>query len=114
MSAPPDELNIDTDEAARRLGVSRERLDAMVTEAPPDLPGSPVNVACGDAKRRRLRWPANRLAEWFSAYGRWRAVQDARAKTVVPRSRRRTASMAKLGAKTGKLTMAELNGRGKR
>lgn len=60
---------ISTAEAARRLGVDRSTLDIMRDRAPA-LPGGPVRVGAGRA-RRAWRWNAARLDEWFDAYERW-------------------------------------------
>ena len=53
--ADGDPARIDTATAARRLGIHRSTLDAMVSRAPPALPGAPVQVGEGTV-RRHLRW----------------------------------------------------------
>jgi len=96
---------IGTEEAARRLGVSRDTLERMLAEAPRGLPGGPRN--CGVVGgRRRLKWYPDRLREWFDAYGAWRDREDARRAPGAKRTR-----PLRLGASpsgTGKITLAEL------
>ncbi len=58
---------LNTADAARRLGIDRGTLDQMVARAPRDLPGGPVHVGEGKA-RRHLRWPASTLQTWVDAF----------------------------------------------
>lgn len=107
------EPRIDTAEAARRLGVSRDTLDRMTWEAPPNLPGAPVNVSAPDARKRRLLWDPGDLNTWFKAYGAWRSTRG----TVTPvRAARPKAAPRQPAAGQpgqGKITMAELRARQK-
>jgi predicted DNA-binding transcriptional regulator AlpA len=61
---------INTAEAARRLGIDRSTLDAMVSKAPKTLPGAPTRVGQGRA-RQHFRWDGERLDEWAEAYRDW-------------------------------------------
>jgi hypothetical protein len=81
----PDQ--VDTSEAARLLGIDRGTLDTMLARAPRTLPGAPVQVGEGRA-RRHWRWDPSRLAEWREAFGRWDATEaERRATKPAPRRR---------------------------
>ncbi len=84
--APGSAVRIDpaawftTAQAAQHLGVARSTLDAMVSRAPPDLPGAPVLVGTG-RRRRRWKWSAETLDEWHAAYSAWDANRPAKPST---------------------------------
>lgn len=108
-----DSLTIDTDEAARRLGISRERLDAMVVECTTKLPGRPINIASTGTNKRRLLWNIETLMVWFQAWGEWRDRRDSRPQKAEPKARKRRRSAANGPGKTGPLTFAEISETGK-
>lgn len=81
---------ISTATAAKRLGLARCTLDDMVDRAPRDLPGAPVPVGNGKA-RRHLRWDERHLDTWMAAYQAWLAKSDVglAARPACPRPARR-------------------------
>jgi hypothetical protein len=78
-AAPPaqPEEYLTTDQAAARLRVDRDTLDAMFARSPKDLPGSPTHVGRGKV-RRHLRWPAAGLTAWAAAYREWERTRGRR------------------------------------
>lgn len=62
---------LDLAASAEVLGVSVASVRRMLREAPPDLPGSPVQVGRGSS-RRHLRWDRESIAVWWAAYSAWR------------------------------------------
>jgi hypothetical protein len=76
---------LDTAEAAAEFGFSRERLDSLIAVAPPDLPGSPVDISAIDSSRRRYRWDGDRIHEWLAEFGKWRSQQPNAAEHVTAR-----------------------------
>ena len=110
--SPPNATRISTDEAARRLGVSRDTIDRMIAEAPADLAGGPVDIGSLTSKKHRWLWDADRLPEWWDAYGRWRATRRTSSMVVRPATRRPRTTNARpqnAEAPRGKLTFAEIN-----
>jgi len=75
---------VDTATAARILGVGRTTIDAMVSDAPKDLPGGPVHVGRGGV-RRHLRWDLSRIGDWVDAYRAWEASGKRRRAAPQPR-----------------------------
>jgi hypothetical protein len=77
-------------EAARRLGLPRTTLKAMVDKAPGDLPGAPMPV--GEGKRRcHVRWDARTVDAWLAAYRDWdgkRAAPLGKGRRRGPRKKR--------------------------
>jgi hypothetical protein len=108
MSAlPPHVLQVDTDEAARLLGISRDTLDRMTREAPATLPGAPVDVGNLGGKRRKLMWHPATLMDWWRAYGAWRAAQASPGVVKAPAHRKGRAAPAGQPGR-GKLTLADI------
>ena len=72
ISVPTAPEWIDRPEAARRLGVHVQTLDALINGTPRTLPGAPTIVGHG-GKRRHYRFHADSLAEWAAAARDYRA-----------------------------------------
>lgn len=87
---PEHEGVINTRQAAELLGISRGRLDRMLTEAPKDLPGAPGLVMTG--KKHSWRWQADMAWTWFRAYSSWKAEVGEARPVARPRKNKRVAA----------------------
>lgn len=91
-------------EAAQRMGISRTTLDAMLARAPSDLPGSPVLVGVGTA-RRHLRWDEARIEEWLVAYRAWASGTPAQQAAPASPARRRATQKKEGGRRPSLLSL---------
>lgn len=76
---------IDTDEAARRLRISRDTLDRFTRAAPRNLPGAPIDM--GHGKYRHLRWNPSTLLLWLEAFRKWEGNQRTMTVSAPPKRR---------------------------
>jgi hypothetical protein len=60
---------VSQEEAAVLLGISRERLDALVALAPSGLPEGPTDISDPESSRRHFRWNRAGVHKWFGALG---------------------------------------------
>lgn len=106
IQPPPAQSSlIDTAEAARLLNISQRTLHRRLTEAPPDLPGAPIDLSPG-SRRRKLRWRADQVHVWAQALANWKHAQRHPDR---PKKRRRTRHAP--NARGGSLFAQALNGR---